>query len=264
MTEDLTITIIQAPLRWEDQPGNLANFGGLMRPLQGIQDLILLPEMFNTGFSMNPPLYAEPMDGPSIAWLMEQAAFTGSVIAATLMIVEDGSYFNRSVWVYPDGTLGYYDKRHLFRMGNEGEHFSKGGTKRIFRVKGWKIMPLTCYDLRFPVWSMNSYAGEEYRYDLLYYLSNWPAARTFHWRSLLTARAIENQAYVAGVNRTGKDGHGLDHSGHSLMLDPWGNILADAGEAETFLLKTTLSHHKLTDYRKKFFIAPDWSDDTEE
>jgi omega-amidase len=264
MTEDLKITAIQAPLRWEDKGGNLDYFSRQLEPLQGMQDLILLPEMFNTGFSMNPPAYAETMEGPSVEWLSRMAMQTGSVMAATLMIEEEGQYFNRSIWVYPDGTLGFYDKRHLFRMGLEGEHFTRGTGKRIFIVKGWKIMPLTCYDLRFPVWSMNSYEGEAYRYDLLYYLSNWPAARTFHWRSLLTARAIENQAYVAGVNRTGKDGNGLDHSGHSLILDPWGNTLADAGEAETSVLQASLNHHKLTDYRKKFFIAPDWRDDTEE
>lgn len=256
--QDLKVALIQAPLIWEKKEVNLKDFRNRIDALQSQPDLILLPEMFNTGFSMKPELFSEPADGESVSWMIQTAALTGSVIAGTIMISDGGDYLNRSIWAYPDGTTGYYDKHHLFRMGNEDKHFSRGVTKSTFCVKGWNIMALTCYDLRFPCWSMNSYEEGEYKYDLLYYLANWPAGRSHHWKSLLVARAIENQAFVIGVNRTGEDGNGINHKGDSLIIDAFGNIIADAGDQPIAVVEMTLDPTRMNEYRKKFFIAPDW------
>lgn len=255
---DLKVALIQTPLKWEDKQGNLDLFSGLINKLELSNDLILLPEMFNTGFSMRPEVLAEPHDGPTTEWMAKMAEATGSVIAGTIMVIEDGKYYNRLIWIYPDGRRGSYDKFHLFRMGNENRHFSGGRRKTTFSVGGWNILPLTCYDLRFPCWSMNSYDEGSYNYDLLLYLANWPAGRSYHWRSLLVARAIENQAFVIGVNRTGVDGNGIDHAGDSMVIDSYGNIINDAGNKPECVIEATLHGKRMAEYRKKFFIAPDW------
>jgi predicted amidohydrolase len=221
---DLQIACIQAPLVWEDVNANLKRFTGLIQKIESPCDLILLPEMFNTGFSMHPVALAEEENGITGAWMQRMASQTGSVVAGTFTARDQGNYFNRFVWVYPDGTSGHYDKRHLFRMGLEGEHFSHGSCRTTFNVKGWRIMPLTCYDLRFPVWSMNSLENNQHRYDLLVYLANWPAPRRHHWMKLLMARAIENQAFVAGVNRTGTDGNGISHLGLTMVINAYDGI----------------------------------------
>ncbi len=256
--EDLNITLIQMMLAWEDKEANLASLQNLLSGIKHQPDLVLLPEMFSTGFSMKPELFSEEMEGPTVNWMKEMATCLGSVISGTLMIREEGHFYNRSVWVFPDGTTGFYDKHHLFRMGNEQVHFSQGNHRNTFRIKDWNILPLTCYDLRFPIWSMNHYHNGTYCFDLICYLANWPATRSHHWKSLLVARAIENQAYVAGVNRTGQDGIGTPHDGFSMVVDPFGEILADAGQRSCKVLYATLDRHKLDQYRKRFFIAPDW------
>jgi omega-amidase len=258
MTEDLHLACIQAKLLWEDKPGNLGMFELLIADVSPSCDLILLPEVFNTGFSMNPERLAERMDGRTVQWMQDMARMTGSVLCGTLLIEEAGQYVNRLVWVTPDGVEGYYDKRHLFSMGREREHFHPGVSRSLFRVKGWNVMPLVCYDLRFPVWSMNGYHGGSYAYDLLVYLANWPTPRRNHWRQLLTARAIENQAFVAGVNRTGTDGNDISHSGHTMVIDAYGLTLAEAGEEPMAILTTTLSRESLEAYRSRFPLGADW------
>jgi omega-amidase len=175
-----------------------------------------------------------------------------------LMIEEAGRHLNRLLWVTPEGVAGFYDKRHLFSMGQERVHFDHGLMKGVFHLKGWNVMPLVCYDLRFPVWSMNTYKDGRYGYDLLIYLANWPRPRRHHWHQLLTARAIENQAFVAGVNRTGTDGNDISHSGHTKVIDPYGLILAEAGEEEVKVLTTTLSRKSLEEYRERFPVGADW------
>lgn len=257
---DLQIALLQAPLAWEQKDENLEAFRRLIGAISQPADLILLPEMFNTGFSMRPEDLAERMDGATVQWMMKMASDSGSVVAGTLMIREKHTFVNRLVWVYPDGNHGWYDKRHLFRMGNEADHFSSGRDRTVFSVKGWNILPLTCYDLRFPSWSMNQFRDESYAFDLLVYLANWPASRNHHWRSLLIARAIENQAFVAGVNRTGVDGTGLSHCGNSMIISPFGEVLADADEVPAMILEQSLDYDELIHYRKKLFFAPDWDD----
>ncbi|HRZ41316.1 MAG TPA: nitrilase-related carbon-nitrogen hydrolase [Bacteroidales bacterium] len=258
MTHDLRIALLQAELEWENKEVNLARFARMFGSLASQPDLVLLPEVFNTAFSMNPEHLAETMDGPTVEWMVTHAAEYQCVVAGTLMIRVRDAYVNRLIWVFPDGDLGFYDKRHLFRPGGEAGCFMPGKERRAFTVKGWRILPLTCYDLRFPVWSMNRYLEETYEFDVLCYHANWPATRTFHWRSLLMARAIENQAYVAAVNRTGTDGNGISHSGNSMVISPFGEIFADAGDASESVLEYSLSYEEMMHYRKKFFIAPDW------
>jgi omega-amidase len=256
---DLRIACLQAPLFWEDVPANLNRFAGMIQQIQPPCDLILLPEMFTTGFSMHPAKLAEGENGPTRIWMHQMASQTGSVIAGTYTAQENGKYYNRFLWVYPDGSSGHYDKRHLFRMGLEGEHFSKGSSRETFCVNGWSIMPLTCYDLRFPVWSMNSFENERHRYDLLVYLANWPAPRRQHWMKLLMARAIENQAFVAGVNRTCTDGNGIAHVGLTMVVDAYGIPVSEAGEADEKILQATLDRKGLDDYRARFPVAYDWA-----
>ena len=255
---DLHISCIQAPLLWEDKEGNFDAFESLINGIESPCDLVLLPEVFNTGFSMNPLRLAEPPDGDTFRWMSGISSSKGVVIAGTLLVSDGGRFYNRFVWVFPDETSGYYDKRHLFRMGSEGEHISSGSGRALFSVKGWKIMPLTCYDLRFPVWSMNSYKDGGYKYDLLVYLANWPSPRRYHWRQLLVARAIENQAVVAGVNRTGIDGNGIRHSGYTMVVDAYGNIISEALEEPVAVVSATLDRKALDDYRSRFQVANDW------
>jgi len=258
MIEDLHLACIQAPLLWEDKPGNMRMFESLISGITSSCDLIILPEVFNTGFSMHPERLAEPMDGPAVEWMQSMALQSGSVVCGTLMIKEGAGYVNRMVWVTPDGAEGFYDKRHLFSMGMEREHFRPGLSRSLFTVKGWNVMPLICYDLRFPVWSMNGYHEGRYVYDLLIYLANWPTPRRSHWRQLLTARAIENQAFVAGVNRTGTDGNDISHMGHTMVIDAYGLTVAEAGEEPAAVLTATLSRESLEAYRTRFPLGADW------
>jgi predicted amidohydrolase len=220
-------------------------------------DLILFPEMFSTGFTTNTGTCAESMEGPSLTFLKEVALSTGSLVMGSILIREDQGYYNRLVSVFPDATCQTYDKRHLFRLSEEYKVMNPGDRKIIVGHKGWNILPLVCYDLRFPVWSKNKFRDGEYEYDLLVYPSNWPRSRRHAWKSLLMARAIENQAYVIGVNRIGPDGYGTPHAGDSLVIDPKGNILAEAGEEET-ILKATISLEELNLFRESFKIGLDW------
>ena len=220
MNTKLKVTLLQSYLFWEDVQKNLQQFDIRINSLNQRTDLIVLPEMFNTGFSMKPSKLAENMQGPSISWMMKVAAKTGSVLTGSIMICENGNYYNRLLWVRPDGSYAQYDKKHLFGHADEQSHFTAGKEKLLVELNGWKICPMICYDLRFPVWCRN-----KEQYDLLIFVANWPEKRSHHWRTLIAARAIENQAYVLGVNRVGNDGNSHYHSGDSMLVHPMGNIL---------------------------------------
>lgn len=216
---NLSITLIQAPLQWEDREANRAYFARQLSSLSGLTDLVVLPEMFTTGFTMSARRLGEPMDGPTMNWLAEQAALVGAVLTGSFIAEENGRYFNRLIWMRPDGTYQHYDKRHLFTLSNEQDYYQAGSRRLIVDLHGWRVLPLICYDLRFPVWSRNTDD-----YDLLLYVANWPERRRHAWRSLLLARAIENQAYTIGVNRIGDDGNGIYHSGDSSVIDFAGEV----------------------------------------
>ena len=210
-------------------------------------DLIILPEMFNSGFTMNVAKVAEPMNLTTTRWLKQMAAQTGAVITGSFIVKEGGNYYNRLLWVEPNGEIETYDKRHLFRMAKENDVFSGGEKKLIKSIKGWKICPLICYDLRFPVWSRNINLD----YDLLIYVANWPKVRMYPWDSLLVARAIENQSYVVGVNRVGEDGNSVPHSGNSTVIDFAGKVLAKEIDKE-IILHYTLEKSPLDEFRQRF------------
>ncbi|KRW59285.1 amidohydrolase [Pseudomonas sp. TTU2014-080ASC] len=243
---DLEVALLQTELAWHDPQANREHFEALFAQAKGA-DLILLPEMFTTGFSMESAALAEPEDGPSVQWLQQQAQAVNAVIMGSLIIqAADGSYRNRLIWARPEGTYAQYDKRHLFRMAGEHKYYSAGDEQVVVELKGWKVRPLICYDLRFPVWSRS--AGDT---DLLIYTANWPAARRNHWNRLLPARAIENLCYVAAVNRVGTDGKGYPYSGDSQLLDFQGDYLI-APDTTDGVLRHTLSAKALADYRERF------------
>lgn len=245
--QDLTITIIQTDLYWESATANLAMLEEKIASIATPTDLIILPEMFNTGFTMNVKAVAEPMNLLTFKWMKQQAKQTKAVITGSFIVNDNGQFYNRLIWMRPDGTFETYDKRHLFRMGDEHLSF-EGGTKRlIVTLKGWKICPLICYDLRFPVWSRNVNQA----YDLVIYVANWPAVRAKVWDTLLQARAIENQAYCIGVNRVGNDGMNLSYAGNSALIDYKGNAQFYESQLET-VYTTTLNKQALVDFRTKF------------
>jgi len=256
--QDLTITLMQASLTWKDKEKNLEKFAGWISNFHSGPDLIVLPEMFNTGFVVEPAGVAEPMDGMGMNWMAEQARVSGCVITGSLIISENGKYFNRLIWMRPNGTYEIYDKRHLFRMGNEHERFAQGKSPLIVELGGWNIMPLVCYDLRFPVWSKNTLVSGKYAYDCLIYVANWPANRSLAFRSLLLARAIENQVYLAGVNRVGEDGNAVAHKGESIIVDFKGNSLLQCPIDEEQVATYTLSRQALEDQRRQFAVGLDW------
>lgn len=214
----INVTLIQAKLEWEDKAQNLENFNSLLSGLE--TDVIILPEMFTTGFSMSPENLSETMDGESVNWMISKSKELNAAICGSLIIQEDQKYYNRFVWVEPSGKIITYDKRHLFGYAGEDEHYTAGQQRIIIEYKGWKILPLICYDLRFPVWSRNTEG-----YDLLIYVANWPRVRSYAWKALLQARAIENQSFVIGVNRVGLDGKGNNYSGNSMIIYPLGEIM---------------------------------------
>ena len=255
--QDLNIVLCQTNIRWEEPAENRAFGDRLLNSLSAPVDLIVFPEMFATGFSMN-TAFAEAESGPTLAWMQAAAARINGVLCGSVMVQEQGRYFNRLYWVQPDGTYEKYDKKHLFRFGGEPEQYTSGGGRLIVELKGWRICPLICYDLRFPVWARNRYHENRFEYDVLLYTANWPARRTHHWESLLLARAIENLSYCVGLNRVGCDGNGLDHAGHSRVCDPTGKIYQPLESGAEGLIQTTLSAQGLLDWRSKFNTGPDW------
>ena len=255
--QDLNIALLESDISWEDAAKNLEHFSGMILDILDQVDLIVLPEMFSTGFTMNTESCAETMKGPAIKFMKEIAGKKDCVVIGSIMIKESMGFYNRLVAMFPDNTFETYDKRHLFRLSQEYKLMRPGDQKKIITYKGWKILPLICYDLRFPVWSKNRIKEGEYEYDLLIYPSNWPRSRKHIWRSLLMARAIENQAYVIGVNRIGTDGYGTPHAGESMVIDPKGTIVAEAGEEEK-ILRATISFDELDLFRESFKIGLDW------
>lgn len=256
--QDLKITIIQANLAWEDKEVNLAYFQKQINAISEPTDLIILPEMFNTAFSMKPEVFSELPLGNTHKWMAEISKNTNTSIAGSFMVNDNGNYYNRFVVMHPDGSFKKYDKRHLFRMGNEHDHFTAGTDSLIFNFKGWKIKALVCYDLRFPVFAKNNFKNGNYDYDALIYVANWPRVRNHIWQSLLLARAIENQAYVIGVNRIGKDRNGLDHAGSSCILNSKGEYIIEPKELIPFVQTASLSYAELQDFRDKFTVGLDW------
>ncbi len=249
---DLNIALIQSGIAWHAPGENLARLDALVRRIEGHVDLVLLPEMFSTGFTMEPGSVAEDMEGPAVSRMRELASSLGADVAGSLAIAEGGHYHNRLVWVNSRGGIATYDKRHLFRMAGEDRVYRPGRETITVEVRGWKIRPFICYDLRFPAWTRNR--GLEY--DAAVFVANWPARRARHWEALLTARAIENQCYVIGVNRVGTDGNGVAYRGGSMAVDYEGSVIAAMGEVEG-TMRVVLSKRSLEEYRAAF---PAWKD----
>ena len=247
----LTIALIQTDLLWQDPSGNLRMLEEKIRSIGENTDLIVLPEMFTTGFTMDAERLAEPMDGDAVSWMHQMAKEKNSVVAGSLIIREANQYYNRLVWMRPDGQWDAYDKRHLFTFAGEDKFYAPGTKHLIVQLKGWKIMPLTCYDVRFPVWSRNTQG-----YDLLLYVASFPEKRIHAWKSLLVARAIENQCYTIGLNRVGYDGNGIYHSGDSRVINYEGHILFEQSKEETIHL-TTLSFEKQQQFRASLQFLKD-------
>ncbi|MCK5856096.1 MAG: nitrilase family protein [Bacteroidales bacterium] len=258
----MRITLIQSDLKWEDKGYNLHHLSSLMDSITQPTDIIVLPEMFTTAFSMKPEFFAEVVGGESLMWMQEQSRNRQAAIVGSFMVKEQGDYFNRLYFVKPDSSYEYYDKRHLFRMGNEQEHFSQGQKPLILDYKSWKIQTLICYDLRFPVWAKNQFQDGNYAYDACILVANWPAVRSQVWKTLSSARAIENQAYWIGVNRIGKDGNGLEHSGDSNIWDAKGESMIENINDNEFVKTLRISKSELDDFRSKFTVGLDWDPST--
>lgn len=260
----LTITTIQSNLHWENIPANLAMFEQKINSIEEQTEIVVLPEMFSTGFSMNPEKLAETMDGETVKWMKKISARNNIILTGSVIIEENGKYFNRLIWTLPNGQFGIYDKRHRFAFAGEDDKYTAGTKRLVASVKGWKINLLVCYDLRFPVWSRQSpplYGVErgpegELEYDVLIYVANWPERRSIAWKTLLVARAIENQCYVVGVNRVGNDGNNIYYSGDSMIVDPLGEILYHKKDEED-IFTITLEKEHLQNVREKF---PFWRD----
>jgi len=252
MKEELNVVLIQAPLVWENPKANRDYFTTKIKEINNKTDLIILPEMFTTGFTMNVKPNAETMEGETIKWMLQTAVERDLAITGSLIIFENEKYFNRLLFITPEGELFQYDKKHLFTLANEQEHYSPGTKKLIVAFKGWNICPLICYDLRFPVWSRNV---EEY--DVLLYVANWPEARTKAWDVLLQARAIENMAYCIGVNRIGKDGNDFNYVGHSAVYDSLGNMISPPSHVNDDIVTVTLKKSHLNEVRKKLKFLND-------
>ena len=246
MQNKLNITIVQSDLAWENTEANLENFSKKLNRLQNT-DLIILPEMFNTGFSMNSKNLAEKTDGKSLKWLIILAKEKQSAVIASLIIEKNSQFFNRLYFIFPNGKYEYYNKRHLFRMANEHNYYTAGSKDLIVNYKGWRIKPLVCYDLRFPVWSRN-----KDNYDLLIYVANWPERRNEPWKILLKARAIENQAFVVGVNRIGTDGNNVIFSGDSAVINPKGEIISKTQAHEENVETVEINLDELNNFKEKF------------
>ena len=266
----LTITLIQTNLHWEDKKANLDMLLKKIESIRGKTEVIILPEMFSTGFSMKPKILAEDMNGETVQWMKKIASEKKAILTGSIMIKDKApppseraageAYYNRLIWMLPNGEYGVYDKRHLFAYGDEHTHFNAGSKRLIASVKGWKINLQVCYDLRFPVWArqtspltpLQKRGEQQYpEYDLLVYVANWPERRIHAWKTLLTARAIENQCYVIGVNRVGNDGNGIYHNGESMIIDPMGEILYNKKDEED-IYTCTLQKEALTEVRSQF------------
>jgi omega-amidase len=251
-TEQLHITLIQPDIAWEDKAANLHQYETLIAGITSPKHIVVLPEMFSTGFSMAPERLAEPMAGKTVTWMADMAVKHRCILTGSVMIEEEGKYYNRMLWVQPDGRIGVYDKRHLFGYAKEDQHYTSGETRLITSVNGWRINLQVCYDLRFPVWARNQ--GDEY--DILLYVANWPEQRSLAWKTLLQARAIENMCYVVGVNRVGVDGKGNNHTGDSSVFGPLGEMIWQCS-GEVACHTVTLDKSLLKDTRARLPFLQD-------
>mgnify|MGYP001425802278 CR=1 FL=1 len=252
--DDLRVSLVQGDTVWHDPVANRAMYGELIAPLAGHTDLVLLPETFTSGFSNDALAQAEGMDGPTVAWIRGQALKLGAVVTGSVQIREGEGVYNRLLWATPQGALHHYDKRHLFRMAREHERYAAGRDRLTLALKGWRVCPLVCYDLRFPVFIRNRHGVEapgRFDYDLLLFVANWPSPRRHAWQTLLRARAIENLCYVAAVNRVGTDGNGIAYSGDSVALDFLGQPQLEFGEG-VHVGTTTFSVDALAAHRERF------------
>lgn len=244
-SDHLSFSIIQSDIAWEQKEKNLEHYAQLIDGINTPKEIVVLPEMFSTGFSMNATALAEEMDGATLGWMRDTAARHKIILTGSIIIREGENYFNRLIWMQPDGHYYCYDKRHLFGFAGEDASYSAGEKKIIVQVKGWKICPLICYDLRFPVWARNVLKNGEPLYDILLYVANWPTRRSTAWKTLLQARAIENQCFCLGVNRVGEDGKGITYEGASSVFDPLGEVIwqnLDTAAVHTVVLqKETLN-----------------------
>ncbi len=245
MQEELKITIIQSDLFWESPMENRKMFSEKMKSISEKTDLIVLPEMFTTGFTMNAEALAEEESGDSVSWMISEAKAHNTAITGSLIISENGSYFNRLFFVFPDGSYSKYDKRHTFTLAGEHKTYARGNKQHIVEYKGWKICTLICYDLRFPVWARNTM-----NYDVLLYVANWPEKRVNAWDALLKARAIENMSYCVGVNRTGKDGNEHPYVGHSAIYDVLGEQISTTENEIEFIETITLNKTEIETKRR--------------
>ena len=244
--EDLNISLVQTELVWQQAHTNCQHIGQMLDEQINNTDLIVLPEMFNTGFTLDATKVAESMSGDTVGWMKQLATLHDAAITGSLVIKESGHNFNRMVIAYPDGSVEYYDKKHLFRMANEQERYTAGDSRLIVNWRGWRIALYVCYDLRFPVWCRSQNDT-----DLMLFIASWPAARSFPWSTLLRARAMENLSYVCGVNRIGTDANDIAYSGDSALLDMAGEDLCQMNDADQ-IVTHTLSAKDLLTFRKKF------------
>lgn len=256
--QDLNITIVQTDLAWRDPEKNFQQFDRLINMINEPTDLIVLPEMFTTGFTTQPIELAEPVKGRTLSWMFCKADEKRSAIMGSYIVEELGKYYNRMYVVFPNGRSYFYDKRHLFRMADEDKQFTPGNKQVVVKLNGWNLSLMICYDLRFPVWCRNSFNGKNYEYDCQFFVANWPEIRNHAWKTLLTSRAIENQSYVVGVNRIGPDGNGISHSGDSMVLDPWGSKISKTRPHQEAAETVTLSGTKLQSFRKSVNFGLDW------
>ena len=252
----LTITLIQTDIAWQNKAANLLMLKNKIDAIEERTEIIVLPEMFSTGFTMQPELFAETMEGETMQWMKDIAATNKIILTGSIIINENNKYFNRLIWMLPNGQFGYYDKRHLFAYADEDQHYTAGNKRLIASVKGWKINLQICYDLRFPIWSRQQPGETDSEYDLLLFVANWPQKRNHAWKTLLCARAIENQCFVVGVNRVGNDGKSIYHSGNSLVIDPLGQVLYHKSEDED-VCTITLQKEDVDKVRAQF---PFWKD----
>ncbi len=250
----LRVSVVQGETRWHDPDANREYYGALVGTLRGITDLVVLPETFTSGFSNDATDRAEDMDGPTVAWMLERARELDAAVTGSVQLRTDDGVANRLLFATPDGELQVYDKRHLFRYAGEHERYRAGRERLVVDWRGWRICPLVCYDLRFPVFSRNRYdveRADDLDYDLLLYVANWPAARANAWRTLLRARAMENLCYVVGVNRVGTDGNGLAYDGDSAVIDFLGSAISECADMEV-VSTTTLFLEELKAHRERF------------
>lgn len=249
--DDLIISGIQFDIVWEDKKANIEKLESLIKDVPSESDVILLPEMFTTGFSMNAMSLAETMSGNTLAWMKKTSNSLNKVIAGSIIIHDDGKYRNRFLWVEPDGKINFYDKKHSFTPGGESEFYTNGERRKVIDYKGWRIFTSICYDLRFPNWLQN-----DIHYDILVNVASWPEIRATHWKTFLQSRAIENQAYTIGINRIGKDGRDIKYSGDSGIYDYNGNFLSGLGNMEG-IISAKLSKTNLENYREKYPFLED-------